>query len=123
MSCYEHLGAAMHEYSIVRSILDRVESEARQRDASAVHRVRVRIGELAGVEIDLLRSAFEMWREESICAGAELDVVAVDAVWACPSCSAPIERGAVLRCPACARPARLTSGDEIVLDRIEMEVA
>jgi Zn finger protein HypA/HybF involved in hydrogenase expression len=28
-----------------------------------------------------------------------------------------------LRCPDCAVPARLAAGDEIVLDRIEMEVS
>ena len=33
-----------------------------------------------------------------------------------------IRHGNVLRCPDCARPARLTEGDEIVLDRIELEV-
>jgi Zn finger protein HypA/HybF involved in hydrogenase expression len=30
--------------------------------------------------------------------------------------------GAALSCPECAAPARLAAGDEIVLDRIEMEV-
>jgi Zn finger protein HypA/HybF involved in hydrogenase expression len=31
--------------------------------------------------------------------------------------------GDVLTCPDCGSPARLEEGDEIVLDRIEMEVA
>ena len=30
---------------------------------------------------------------------------------------------AVLSCPDCGAPARLTSGDEIILEQIEMEVA
>ena len=44
------------------------------------------------------------------------------AVWACPRCQVPIERGAPLRCTGCAVPARLIEGDELVLERIEMEV-
>jgi Zn finger protein HypA/HybF involved in hydrogenase expression len=33
-----------------------------------------------------------------------------------------IQRGEVLTCPACELPARLSQGDEIMLDRIELEV-
>jgi len=34
-----------------------------------------------------------------------------------------IARGAVLGCPECGARAELSQGDELVLDRIEMEVA
>jgi hydrogenase nickel incorporation protein HypA/HybF len=113
----------MHEYSIVRSLLDRVEQEARDRGATAVHRLRVRIGELAGVEPDLLATAYQTFRERTLCAGAELDLVPVAAAWGCPRCGRPIAPGGILRCPECAVPARLAAGDDIVLERIEMEVA
>ncbi|HEU5257098.1 MAG TPA: hydrogenase maturation nickel metallochaperone HypA [Vicinamibacterales bacterium] len=112
----------MHEYSIVQALLARVDAEARARGATAVHRLTVRIGELSGVEIDLLATAFVTFRDRTICAHADLDVRAVAAVWACPVCSERIERGSMLRCAACGVPARLTQGDEILLDRIEMEV-
>jgi len=113
----------MHEYSIVRALLDRVDREARARQATAVHRLQVRIGELSGVEIELLATAYRTFRERSLCAAAELEVVPVAAAWACPRCDRPVAAGALLRCPDCAAPARLVAGDEIVLDRIEMEVA
>ncbi len=116
--------AAMHEYSIARALLDQVEAHARTHQASAVHRIEVRIGELAGVEGDLLAAAYELVREGSpVCRGAALEVVPVAARWECPSCGRPIARGAVLRCAPCARPARLAAGEEILLERIEMEVA
>lgn len=113
----------MHEYSIVRALLDRVEREARDRQATAVHCLRVRIGELSGVEVDLLEAAYRTFRERTLCAGADLEVVPVAADWTCPRCSRPLARGDILRCPDCGVPARLAAGDEIVLDRIEMEVA
>jgi len=112
----------MHEYSLVSALMDRVEREARARSALAVHKLTVRIGALAGVEPELLRSAFSLVREGTICAEAELLVERVDARWACGRCEATIPPGEVLRCPQCATPARLVSGDEIVLDQIEMEV-
>lgn len=111
----------MHEFSIVQALLERVDHEAAAHDASRVHRVRIAIGELSGVEIDLLRSAYEVIRHRTRCEQAELDVRRVEAQWECSRCGAAIPRGAPLRCGRCGGRARLASGDEIVLDQIEME--
>jgi hydrogenase nickel incorporation protein HypA/HybF len=113
----------MHEYSIVQALVDTVEREARARNAIAVHRLSVRIGALAGVEAGLLASAYEICRTGTLCAAAELAIESVPARWTCPTCGQEMAMGDVLRCPACRAPARLVSGDEIILDRIEMEVA
>ena len=111
----------MHEYSIVQALLERVDREVRAHGASRVHRVRVSIGELAGVEIDLLRTAYDTIRHRTRCERAELDVRRVDARWECPRCGAAIPKGAPLSCGPCGTRARLASGDEILLDTIEME--
>lgn len=113
----------MHEYSIVQALLDRVEAEARAHSATSVQRIRVQIGEQSGVESDLLEAAFEMARIRTVCAGASLEIVPVAAKWACPVCQADIPTGEILRCRLCQTPARMVSGDEIVLERIEMEAA
>ncbi len=112
----------MHEYSIVQALIERVDTEARARRASVVHRLSVRIGELSGVEVDLLTTAYETFRERTICERAKLDLQLVPARWECPDCDSEIGRGEVLMCPSCHVPARLIGGDEIMLDRIEMEV-
>jgi hydrogenase nickel incorporation protein HypA/HybF len=111
----------VHEYSIVASLIDRVQQEAALHGGSRVHRLHVKIGELAGVEVDLLKTAFDTFRERTICESAELFIDTVAATWACPSCHRSVERGAILRCDACSRPARMVQGDEIILERIEME--
>ena len=113
----------MHEYSIVQALVDSVEREARARSATVIHRLSVRIGALAGVEAGLLASAYEICRTGTLCAEAELAIESVPACWTCPDCGREMAPGEVLRCPVCQRPARLVSGDEIILDRIEMEVA
>lgn len=112
----------MHEYSIVQALIERVDAEARARGASAVRSLSVRIGELSGVEADLLTTAYVTFRERTICQGAGLDVRRIAARWECPACGRSIGRGEVLRCPTCDAPARLAEGDEIMLDRIELEV-
>lgn len=113
----------MHEYSIVSSLLRRAEQHARERRASRVLRLELSVGELAGVEVPLLESAWGLVRQGSACEGAELSVRAVPVRWECSRCGGPIERGLVLRCPRCGAPGRLAEGGELVLERIEMEVA
>ncbi len=113
----------MHEYSLIQSLVERVEAEAHARSATAVHRLTVRIGEQAGVDVELFKTAYLTFRDRTICQAADLDVAIVPVVWACGRCGGRIERGRPLRCPVCRQPARLIAGDEIILDRIEMEVA
>ena len=113
----------MHEYSIVSALLEKASAEARAHHASSIARLEIRIGEQSGVEIELLEKAYQTFREVTLAKDAELVITRVPARWACPSCQTPIVRGGVLRCPSCGGPAQLLEGDEIVLDRIELEVA
>ena len=96
--------------------------QAAARGATAVHRLRLQVGEMSGVETDLLRSAYETFSDRSICADAVLEIVPVPVRWGCPACGTEVAAGNALRCAGCGGPARLTAGDELVLERIEMEV-
>ncbi len=112
----------MHEYSIVQALFDQIRDTARARGAVAVHRVTIQIGEIAGVEVELLRTAYELFRERTICEHAPLEVEAVAVRWTCPDGHGDVTRGHALVCAVCARPARLAAGDEIVLKQLELEV-
>jgi hydrogenase nickel incorporation protein HypA/HybF len=112
----------MHEYSIVQALIERVGEAARSRGASAVHRVSVRVGELSGLDVTLFTTAYATFRERTICADAVLEVEVVPVRWQCPQCAADIAPGQALRCARCGTAARLAHGDEIMLDRIELEV-
>jgi hydrogenase nickel incorporation protein HypA/HybF len=112
----------MHEYSIVQALFDQIQDAAHAHGAVAVRRVKVQIGEIAGVEVELLRTAYELFRVRTLCEDAPLDIEAVAARWTCPEGHGDIARGCALVCPSCARPARLAAGDEIVLEQLELEV-
>jgi hydrogenase nickel incorporation protein HypA/HybF len=112
----------MHEYSLVEALLQQVEAEARSRNATAVRRIRVRIGPLAGVERRLFASAFDTCRGGTLCSGADLELADDPVAWCCEVCGARIPEGRALNCPACEWPARLTGGDALVLERVELEV-
>jgi hydrogenase nickel incorporation protein HypA/HybF len=113
----------VHEYSIVQALLEQVERHAATHRASHVLRLHLRVGALSGVEIPLLASAYQVFRERSVCARAELEIHPVGARWECPRCMRVFAAGERLRCADCDLPAILRAGDEIVLERIEMEVS
>jgi hydrogenase nickel incorporation protein HypA/HybF len=112
----------VHEYSLMLALVERVEEEAAARRALAVHRVRVRVGELSGVEPDLMVSAFEIVRSGTMCEHAALDIERVEARWECPSCGRSVPGGDRLQCATCGAPAALVSGGELLLGQIELEV-
>jgi hydrogenase nickel incorporation protein HypA/HybF len=112
----------MHEYSIASELLDRVEEEVRRHERAEVLRIRVRVGDLSGVDHELLRTSWSLAREGTPCSRAELELDTEPVRWSCPRCARDIESGAMLRCLRCGAPARLVSGDALVLERIEMEV-
>ena len=113
----------MHEYALVEALIGRVESEAHVQNASAVHRLTVRIGPLAGVDRDLFANAYLLSRPGTLCQEAELVLTTEDIDWRCAVCNAAIPFGAALVCPTCLVPARLAGGDSIVLERIELELS
>ena len=112
----------MHEYSIVQALIERVATEARARGASTVHRVSVRVGEASGLDVELFETAYATFRDRTVCADAELCVSMVRVRWQCPRCDVAPAEGQPLCCPRCGGRVQLAAGDEIVLDRIEMEV-
>ena len=112
----------MHEFSVVQSLIDVVEREARARNAVAVSRVQVRVGQLSGVEPELLRTAFELVRETTLAKGASLDIDYVQTRWGCAECGQPLEPRTRLRCTACGGPPKLLAGEELDLDSLELRL-
>ncbi len=112
----------MHEYSLILSLIERVEQETRSRGAIAVHNVKVSVGELSGVEAELFSSAYEIAREGTVLHAAELLVSRVPARWQCLNCNSDVDSTQSLVCGGCGGQARLVEGGEIVLESIAMEV-
>ncbi len=113
----------MHEFSIVQSILDTVEDYVRQSGASSVTRVVIRAGAISGIVPHLLQTAFETFREHTVCSRATLEIIMEPLEVKCNSCSEISENANPLfRCPSCgSTDVRLLNGKDLILERIEME--
>lgn len=112
----------MHEVSLVHSLFDQANRAIAPHPSAAVRLMRVRIGEQAGVEVALFRTAFEGCRADRGYGAAELELSLEPAEWVCHSCGARVLPGEDLRCSSCGDEARLTAGGGIFLDRLELEV-
>lgn len=113
----------MHEVSLVHALFDQTDRAITPHPSHAVRQMTVRIGELAGVDCELFRTAFDGCRAERGYGSAALAIVEESAAWTCAACGGPVAHGGPLRCSACAGEAKLSAGGDMVLDRIELEVA
>lgn len=111
----------MHEYSIALSLRRMVEEQAAIAHARRVIRVEVRIGDGAGVERELLATAWDNVRQGGLTDGAELRILTVPVRWVCGLCRTAVSAAGPLRCNACDVGAILDGGDELFLDRLEIE--
>jgi hydrogenase nickel incorporation protein HypA/HybF len=113
----------VHEVSLVEALFDQADRAIASHDAAAVRKVTVRIGELAGVDEQLFRTAFDGCKADRGYTRASLEIVAESAVWLCGACGGAIPPGGALRCAACYGTARLNAGGDLILQRLELEVS
>jgi hydrogenase nickel incorporation protein HypA/HybF len=113
----------MHELSIALNILDAAEEEMRSR-TGRVAAIHVRLGRLCGIVQEALVSAFDLAREGTALAQAELVIEEIPLVVHCSACAAdgtPASRFE-LRCPTCgALTNEIVSGQELEIRALEIE--
>ena len=112
----------MHELSVCLSLLEEVKRVAAENSATVVSRIVVTIGPLSGVEPDLLRNAYPLAAAGTLAENAELEIEPAEVVVRCSQCEAESKaQPNRLLCGECGDyRTNLVSGDEMVLQRIEM---
>jgi Zn finger protein HypA/HybF involved in hydrogenase expression len=113
----------MHEVSLVQALFDQADQAIVPHPSRCVRQLTVRIGKLAGVESELFCTAFEGCKAERGYASAVLEVVEEDVAWSCSACGAAVAPGGPLQCGSCPGQARLSAGGDLILQRLELEVA
>jgi hydrogenase nickel incorporation protein HypA/HybF len=113
----------MHEYSIVQALIDQCEALAVTHNASAVSKVVVKIGQYSGVEPYLLETAFETFKERTVCHDAQFVMTIQPLVIVCYECGeeSVLDQPHYI-CPICqSLDIRVTDGEEMMLMSLEME--
>lgn len=113
----------MHELSLVASVFEVLEDEARKHGAERVTRVVLRVGVMSGVVPDLLASAFEMYKKGTIAESARLEIVPVAVKLRCPDCGGEaVREDTDFSCAGCgSRRVEIVEGRDLVVETIELE--
>jgi hydrogenase nickel incorporation protein HypA/HybF len=113
----------MHEFSLCESIIETITAQTRHQGFNRVRRVWLEIGALANVELEALRFAFEIVRQDTVAAAAELDIITLPGRAYCLDCAQTIEVDQYFDpCPLCGSYQwRLTGGNEMRIKEMEVE--
>jgi hydrogenase nickel incorporation protein HypA/HybF len=113
----------MHELSVCLSLMQQIESIARERNAEKVITITLNIGPLSGVEPELLRHAYPLAAAGTVAEDAELVMETPDIVVRCSQCdSETTVTPNKLLCGSCGDfRTRVISGDELTLMRVELD--
>jgi hydrogenase nickel incorporation protein HypA/HybF len=115
----------VHELSVARSLAQFVCEQIAEMDLTheRVALVRIRMGELCGVPVVALKTAFAAVIIGTPLQNCRLDVELVEPVVFCPHCHREQEIGNLkeLKCPVCgARTPKVVQGRELEISSIEM---
>ncbi len=101
----------------MRNLLDIVEATASREGAERIDVIHMRIGEMAGINYESLKFAFEILSKGTRAEGGRLEYDKVDLLVKCKECSHEFDpEELVFRCPECG------SGSIDIIAGREMEV-
>ena len=111
----------MHELSIMRSIVDVCEREAREKGFRRVENISLAVGAVSGIVPECMFEFFPLAAAGTVAEGAKRTTRVILAALECPDCgySGKIHGG---ECPGCGGWGfRLVHGREFYIDSIEVE--
>lgn len=114
----------MHEMSVVQSMLDILEEQARAYGAKKIVSVRLEFGVLTAIVPSAIQFAFDVLAKEGLAEGATLDIHMIPLRVACAECGKEqIMEDYSPFCPTCASPALkiLEGRDEMRVASMEIE--
>lgn len=114
----------MHELSLISNLFEMLEEQAKEKNALRITRVKLQVGLLSGAVPELLKTAFDLYKKDTIAATAEIEIEEVPFRIRCRACSAEMTRDDfILQCESCgATDLETIAGTELILEKLEMEV-
>lgn len=112
----------MHEAALAESILKIAQDVAAENHAEKITAVGLKLGEMAGVELDALNFSFDVLKKNTPAAGAVLKINRVPIQAQCNKCGKnfTVERYNFF-CPECDGILILKSGRELLVEFVDCE--
>lgn len=114
----------MHELSVVANLFDILEEKVRERDGTKIFFVKLQVGALAGVVPELLETAFDIYKKDTIASEAELEIEEVPLKVECRDChKVMVKEDIIFICDNCGSTNLKTlEGTEMILEKMDIEV-
>jgi len=114
----------MHELSIIANLFEILEEKAAEKEAKRILSVKLQVGQLSGVVPELLKTAFDIYKKDTIAAEAEMETVEVPFKVKCNACAAEmVKDDLVAMCDACgSTDLKTLQGTDLFLLKMDVEV-
>ena len=114
----------MHELSVVASLFEILEDKAKEQKGQRITFVKLRIGALSGIVPELLRTAFDIYKKDTIAARAELEITVVALKVRCEDCQkVMVKDDFIFICDQCgSTKIKTLDGTEMILEKMDIEI-
>lgn len=115
----------MHELSLIANLFEIMEEKAENKKANKITHIVLQVGKLSGVVPDLLRTAFDIYKKDTMASEAKLTIKEVPLKILCQECKTEaVKDDFVFICSKCgSTKLRTLSGTELYLEKMELEIA
>jgi len=110
----------MHELSIVKSLIELCQEYAKDRE---IEKVVVVVGKMAGVEPHFLQKSFDVFKENSCCENAEIELEIEDVYIKCFECEGVGKiKNFNFYCPKCgSEKTKIIKGQELYIKYLQVK--
>ena len=114
----------MHELSLIANLFDIMEKKAEEKKSRKITFVKLKVGLHSGAVPELLKSAFDIYKKDTIASEAELEIETVPLKIKCRDCSeVMVKDDLVFSCDKCgSNHLETIAGTDMFLEKMELEV-
>jgi len=114
----------MHELSIISNLFEILEEKAKEKKARRITCVKLQVGALSGAVPELLKTAFDFYKKDTLASQAELDIDEIPLKVKCKKCQhETFKDDFIFVCSNCgSSELKILAGTELLLEKIEMEI-
>ena len=114
----------MHELSLIANLFEILEKQAEEQKTKKIVFVKLQVGLLSGAVPELLKSAFDIYKKETIAREAEMEIDEIPLKMLCRKCGFEMTGDDyILVCSRCGSPDLKTiAGMDMILEKIELEI-
>jgi len=114
----------MHELSVVANLFEILEEKVKEQKGKRIILVKLQIGALSGIVPELLASAFDIYKKDTIAAEADLKIDVVPLKVQCKDChKVMVKENFLFICDFCeSTKIQTLEGTEMILEKMDIEI-